>query len=465
MALSRQIRHYVACHPLLKAGDHLGVAVSGGPDSVALLRVLLELKGDLGIVLSVVHFNHKLRGEESDGDEQFVRDLAGAHGLGVHVSEADTKRFAREKELSIEAAARELRYSFFGRLVREGGLDKVATAHTLDDQAETVLLRVFRGTGTSGLSGIHPRLVIGPKGADWKGVIRPMLGVRRCQVESYLRELNQTWRTDSTNSETVFTRNRLRHELMPQIERDFNPEIVEALANLAEIARAEDEFWSAETAEAFVRVHRNQRLDIPELLTLHLSVRRRVLRLAAMQAGTTLDFFHSERILAQLEKSRGQIELPNGFRAVIEAGALRFETSQAQAKPCGYSYLLPVPGEVDVPELAIRVRAVVITEGEDTSRYNDEPRLALEHLPRELLVRNWRPGDRFWPAHTRSARKVKELLQERHLPAREKALWPVALAEDEIVWMRGFAVGSRYAVTQGKAVEIQAVPLSPSGDE
>ena len=459
--MTRQLRDYVARFRLLKPGDRVGVAVSGGPDSVALLRGLLELRPELGIVLSIVHFNHRLRGEESDADEQFVRELAGANGLDIRVSEADTRRVAREKELSLEAAARELRYAFFGRLIQEGHVDKVATAHTLDDQAETVLLRVVRGTGTSGLSGIHPRLVVGAKGPEWKGIVRPLLGVRRGEIEAYLNEIQQPWRTDSSNAETIFTRNRLRQELLPHIASDFNPEIVEALSNLAEIARVEDDFWSAETAAAFVQVHRNQRVEIAELLKLHPALQRRLIRLAAMQAGTSLDFHHSERILNQLGKARAQVELPNGFRAVLEAGGLRFEGAEPQAKPCGYSYRLSIPGEVEVAELGLRIAAVVITEREDGSRYNDEPRLAFNRLPAELLLRNWQPGDRFRPAHTRTAKKVKELLQERHLPGREKALWPVALAGEEIVWVRGFAVGSSFAARQGKTVLIEAVPLTP----
>jgi tRNA(Ile)-lysidine synthase len=250
--------------------------------------------------------------------------------------------------------------------------------------------------------------------------------------------------------------------LLPQVASSFNPRIVEALANLAEIARAEDDFWAQQTAEAFVRVYRNQQLDAQELRNLPLALQRRVVRLAAIQAGANLDFHHAERVLAQLTKSHGEVELPGSFRAIITPQAVRFEVETPQAKPCGYSYRLTIPGEVQLAELGIQVRAVLVTGNEgaaDSSRYNGEPRLALDRLPGELLLRNWRPGDRFWPAHTRAARKVKELLQERHLPAREKALWPVAQAGDDIVWMRGFPVASPYVARQGKAVVVEAVPL------
>lgn len=455
----RNLKDYIAQHNLLRPGDRVGVAVSGGADSVALLRALLETRSELGIVLSLVHFNHKLRGEESDTDEQFVLALAHKFDLLFHHHEADTRRFAGEKELSIEAAARDLRYAFFGRLINERRLDKVATAHTLDDQAETVLLRIFRGSGTSGLAGILPKLKV-KAGA----VVRPFLSTRRREITEYLRKLDQTWREDSSNTEVAFTRNRVRHQLLPLLESSFNPEIVEGLSNLAEIARVEDEFWAAETADSFLYCHRNNQLDVKALLTLHKAVRRRVLRLAAIQAGANLDFAHTERILDLAQSpAAGErtIELPGGFRAVLDGNVLWFETTEPKAKPCGFAYRLQVPGEVAIPELNLLVRAKVLSCEENNAGYNDDRRLALHRLTPDLMIRNWRPGDRFRPVHTRSEKKVKELLQDRRVPTREKALWPVALAGDTIVWMRGFPVSASHIAGEGPAVVIEELPLSP----
>jgi tRNA(Ile)-lysidine synthase len=451
---------YVAKHALLRPGDRVGVAVSGGADSVALLRCLLEAREEFGIVLSVVHFNHKLRNEDSELDEQFVGQLATRFDVPFQCDSADTRRFAREKELSLEAAARELRYTFFGRLVREGQLDKVATAHTLDDQAETVLLRLLRGTGTSGLAAVLPRLKVA-EGA----IVRPFLGSRRCDVLEYLNQIAQTWREDSSNVVPAFTRNRVRHQLVPLLETSFNPHVTVALANLAEVARAEDEFWSTQTAEAFVSCARPDHLDSAALCRLPLALQRRVVRLAAIQKGITLDFEHTERILDLIKGTRSNagrtIELPNGFRATVGSNAVQFESTEVQARPCGFARVLTVPGEVAIPELRILVRTTVISKGSELDGYNDDRRLALSRVGSELLVRNWRPGDRFWPAHTRSEKKVKELLQERHLPARAKALWPVALSGDEIVWMRGFPVSSRHLAKNENAVLIEELPLSP----
>ena len=454
----RSLHNYIARHALIRPGDRLAVAVSGGADSTALLHALVEARAELGIVLSVVQFNHKLRGEESEQDEQFVAELARKLDLPFHRAEADTRTIAWEKELSLEAAARDLRYAFFGRLIKDGTLDKVATAHTLDDQAETVLLRVFRGTGTSGLAGILPRLKVGD-GA----IVRPLLSTRRNELRAYLDEIQQAWREDSTNVQTTFTRNRLRHELLPAIASSFNPDIAEALSNLAEIARAEDELWAAETAEAFVRCQQQGSVDIVELLKLPKALQRRVLRLAAIQKGITLDFAHGERILDLLmirSHEEKTVELPNGFRAHVSKSALRFETADPQPKPCGFTYRLEIPGEVAIPELRLRVRASLVTGIDATDGYNGDHRLAMDRLTPELVLRNWRAGDRFWPAHTRSEKKVKELLQERHVPAREKSLWPVALAGDSIVWLRGFPVSARHLAKDEPAILLEELPLS-----
>ena len=264
---------------VLSAGDRVGVAVSGGIDSVALLRLLLELRGELGIVLSVVHFNHRLRGAESDADQEFVWGRAREFELEFFCDGDDTARFAAEEKCSVETAARELRYRFYHRLLLGAGepqglkpesllelngtselvpfpsvsptnsLNTICTGHTLDDQAETVLMRVIRGTGLRGLGAIHPRLAVEDESGELCGeIVRPLLGFRRAELEAYLRKIGQSWREDASNSDNRFTRNRVRHSLLPLIEREFNPSVAENLSELAEIARGEEDYWDNEAA-------------------------------------------------------------------------------------------------------------------------------------------------------------------------------------------------------------------------
>ncbi len=200
-------------------------------------RISLEI----GIVLSVVHFNHQLRGTDSDADEQFVADLAGHHKLELHLENGDTATYAKQKRLSIETAARELRYQYLRRLLAEARLNRIATAHTLDDQAETVLLRIVRGAGSRGLAGIYPQLSV----TESTTIVRPLLATKRKDLERYLKGLNQPWREDASNRDLRHARNRVRHGILPRLERFLNPAVRDALADTADIARAEEDYWQA----------------------------------------------------------------------------------------------------------------------------------------------------------------------------------------------------------------------------
>jgi tRNA(Ile)-lysidine synthase len=484
----------------IRAGQRLAAAVSGGADSVALLCLLLELRAELGVVLSVAHVNHRLRGDESDKDARFVADLASQHGLELHVSEAPLD-WHRNSEVGsgIEAAARELRYGFFRQLAREGHVAKIVTAHTLDDQAETVLLRIFRGTGIRGLSGVHPRISFEEQGRPFGEVIRPLLGFRRSALQEFLRERNQSWREDSSNRDIRFLRNRVRHRLLPIITEEFGEASVEHMGELAEIARAEEEHWrhghpeiAAASGDAGDRPRQAASLAVGPLFALPLAGRRRLLR--AWLEANARDASISFRLIEEaLELARGslhktsdktsdktsadktsagkRLELPGGrsflrshLRAgrqelLLESEAFDGRQQTGIGRPANYAHALPVPGAVAVPELGARFEARVVaadgvTEGERGQL------LAAELMPNQVLIRNWRPGDRFWPAHTAAAKKVKELLSDRHATGAEKKLWPVAVAEGSgLVWMRGFAVPAAFRASAGalKAIWIREI--------
>ena len=298
----------------LRPGMRLAVAVSGGADSVALLRALLLAAPEIGLVLSVAHVHHGIRDADADADAEFVAALAAEYGVAFHRRDVDTPAAAQANRETIEEAARHLRYQWFRELLASGEADAVATAHTLDDQAETVLHKLLRGAWTEGLGGIHPRVV--EARAEARGaILRPFLGVRRAEIESWLRSLGQSWREDATNADTAFTRNRLRHELLPVLA-GYNPQIYSQLANLATIARDEDAYWQAELARILpplllpgkpVRGGGRAASTDPgeasvafeiERLPSSLAVRRRILRAAARQLGTPLNFDQTERLLA-----------------------------------------------------------------------------------------------------------------------------------------------------------------------
>jgi tRNA(Ile)-lysidine synthetase-like protein len=521
----------------IRAGDRVSVAVSGGADSVALLCLLLELRAELGIVLSVAHVNHKLRGEESEEDQRFVAQLAEGHGLELHMCCAPVPVRPNGKTGSgIEAEARRLRYDFFRELAREGRVTKIATAHTLDDQAETVLLRIFRGTGIRGLSGIHPRIIFEEQGRTFGEVVRPLLDFRRASLQELLRERDQGWREDSSNRDTAFLRNRLRHRLLPLIAEEFGEAAIEHLSELAEIARAEEEHWelghpeilppppSAAEAASYSpavsarlkprpfkteskteiktasktefkiesRTESGARFETeferesmtkskearsePELLPPPETRQAASLRLAALLAlplatqrrllrgwieAHAPDLAISFRLIEEaLDLARGpagkKLALPAGhnlYGRYLRRGRQEILFEQTPFSNCcepgNYEHALAVPGWVEVPELGTKIEARVI----DVAVVPEDERgqlLDMERVPRKVVIRNWRAGDRYWPAHTAGSRKVKELLSDRHATGAEKKLWPVASADGcGLVWMRGFAVPAAFRAPPG----------------
>jgi tRNA(Ile)-lysidine synthase len=448
---------YIRKHALLKAGDRVGAAVSGGADSVALLRLLLDLRSEIGIVLSVVHFNHRLRGAASDVDQRFVADLAQHHKLEQHSESGDTSAHAAQGHLSIETAARELRYQYFQRLLAETRLNRIATAHTLDDQAETVLLKLARGAGTRGLAGIYPELLI-PESKIGASIVRPLLATRRKDLEIYLKDLGQPWREDASNRDLRHARNRVRHGILPRLERFLNPAVREALAETAEIARAEEDYWQNHVERLLPQMWSQQSstLNTAALVDLPLALRRRVIRAACESLGLRLDFHHVEEILALASATAKSIELPGAWVALRRKHDLCLERAPV-AVLSEYEYPLNVPGSALVPEINSRFEAVLIPRNR-IEEYNPDKLLNRARLSKQLRVRNWRPGDRFWPAHTKASKKIKGLLPGD--AGFERKLWPVVVDGHEVVWVRGLPTPAMLQPQdEDEVMIIQEVPL------
>jgi tRNA(Ile)-lysidine synthase len=456
----------LALHTALFApGDRVCVAVSGGADSTALLRTLLARRDELGIVLSVLHVEHGLRGQASIDDAAFVCALAEQFDLPCEVVRVDTQsRMAEEKE-SVETAARTLRYQVFRDVLATGKADKVATAHTLDDQAETVLMKLLRGAWTEGLSGIHPelRMEIATSGAGQNGrasgkiCVRPFLAVRRAQIEAYLQAIGQPWRQDASNDSLAHTRNRVRHELLPHL-REFNPQIDSLLDHMAYNARAEEQHWQAELDRVLPLLllpgkptrgggrsvstsigSSELAIETARLLELDPALQRRVLRAAAERAGATLDFDATERLLALVKQTAQgsgksiRLELSGEVSVERSARELRFCRSSVKSSSEATTYELRVPGSVDAPAFHARFTA---SWPEKVS----PPQAAIE-LPC-AHIRAWKPGDRVELSHSRGPKKVKEILNRMRISAEDRAAWPVVTWEGQIIWMRGVMVAN-----------------------
>lgn len=331
---------------LVGAGERVCVAVSGGADSVALLLALADAnreKESLGVVLSAVHVHHGLRGADADADERFVQELCERLNVPLFVERVDVAGRRESNREGLEEAARELRYRVFWLLIADGRVDVVATAHTLDDQAETVLMKLLRGAWTEGIGGIAP--VVEGKAQECLGrIVRPLLSVRREEVEAYLGDRGQAWRDDATNRDVSLTRNRVRHELMP-ILRSFNPGVDVALARLAEIARDEESFWQAEVARVLpqtllpgkpvrgggrsvgtVTGNSSCAIEVERLKSMNPALRRRVLRAAARSLGCRISAEETAKLLALagLGVVRPHVAARSGVRLEL-AGGLRAE--------------------------------------------------------------------------------------------------------------------------------------------
>lgn len=451
---------------MIHAGDSVAVACSGGADSTALLLLLHELSDSLGCVLSVAHLNHCLRGSESDADEQFVRRLAERLGLACYVELWDVGELSRQSKTNQEAKARELRLRFFRTLLEQGKANRVALAHTADDQAETVLQRLLRGAGTRGLTGIQPVMEDGHTEGK---IIRPLIQVRRAAVREWLLERGETWREDSSNQDVHFFRNRIRKQLLPLLG-EFNPRIVEALAHTAAIAREEEAFWETYLqpfCDSWIRWENGKALvDIDRLRDAPPAVAYRVLRWAmgrvaaagrldrASQPGT-MDFLHVELLLkwALSGQSGKSFSLPQKLEARKEFSHLILERRTENAKLAQgrvspeYGYTIHVPCTVTVREIGHCYRIEYVTLESGAARYNEMGSILLDAKLGEspLLLRNWRMGDAYQPEGHRSPKKLQDLFQRKRIPLRERAGWPVLLAGGRIVWVRGLAAAKGFS--------------------
>ncbi len=431
-------------------GRRVGVAVSGGADSVCLLHALVELAPRYDLRLQVLHFNHKLRGEESDADERFVADLAHRLCLEFHRGEADVRSLRAAARDNLEQTARRARYAFLKRFIRDGELDAVALAHTRSDQAETVLFRLLRGSSLAGLAGILPVT------AD--GLVRPLLEIDRSGVEQYLKERRIAWREDSSNADRSFARNRIRHELLPWLEQHWNPQLPKVLAHMAALAHDEETYWDAEIralSERMVRVDESRVvLNTRELATLPRALLRRVLRNAVRLAkGDTrsVDFGHVEALLdlVSQREGRGAARLP-GLEAIRSFHWLCLAPGDTSRTTRHWLLAdLAVPGTHAVPGCRSEIHLELIeTKSQtlvpaDCATVVSELNWRLISGPVEL--RDWRPGDCYRPVGHAHPRKLKDLFHNSRVPSWKRAGWPILMNSGKIIWTRQFGAAAEFA--------------------
>lgn len=438
---------------LFRPGMRIGVGLSGGADSVALLRALAARKAELGLVVHAAHLHHGLRGAEADGDLAFARELAATLEVPFHEARVDVAKEAAadpstgKAAESIEEAARRARYAWFRQLLAAGDLDAVATAHTLDDQAETVLAKFLRGAWTEGFAGIAPKLEFS-EGT----VLRPLLNTTRAEIEAYLGSLGQSWREDSSNKHLTFTRNRIRHELLPLLT-EWNPRLREHLAQMAVLAADEEAWWAAELARIAPQILLPGRavrgggrangsdssiaIDVTRLVALAPAVQRRLLRHTAGKLGSAPDFEATEmlRQLALDGRAGQKLELARGLRAERTPRELRLEigpvsqigseteTATLEHKGC-------IPCELVAPEFGVSLKVDFASGASVAKGRGNTP-------AGTATLRNWKPGDRVRLRYSSAPRKVKEVLERLKVTGSSRSMWPVLEYDGRIIWMQG----------------------------
>ncbi len=423
---------------MLPPGARVIAAVSGGIDSVCLLHVLKVLFPES--LSGVAHFNHKWRAEASDEDERFVAQLASQFNLPFFRAEASPKPGNREQN------ARRARLAFFKSLE-----STVALGHTRDDQAETVLFRFLRGSGLAGLAGIAPNA---------NGLIRPLLEITRAEIEHFLRERNIPWREDATNQDLSFARNRIRHDLLPQLARDWNPKITETLAKLADLAREEEQYWQS-VLDQIELIRTPTAIELPSHLifpvgqgdalqpALSRPLARRLIRRAISLAKGDLrqiDFNHVEAVL----NLRRRLQLP-GLTVTRSFDWIRFAASDpAPRAPVQIATSGKFPSPDGLTEICV-----------DIAHRNACDTLSMEACRSPLELRGWRPGDHYRPQGQSRDQKIQEMFQKARVPSWRRASWPILTSGDKILWARQFGVAEGLAAGRREMVlRIWEVSLS-----
>jgi tRNA(Ile)-lysidine synthase len=478
----KRVCETVSRHCMIRAGDRVGLGVSGGADSVAMLRIFAGLRTKLGIFIYVLHFNHQLRGVDADEDERFVRALADQFEFAFVSGRANVAGEAKLERRNVEDAARRLRYKFFNSAAETHGLNRVAVAHTADDQAETVLSHLLRGSGITGLAGIYP--VAGQ-------IIRPLLESNREELREFLRGIGQTWHEDLTNQDTSHMRSRIRHQLIPLLLRDFDSAAVTRLARLAMHAREDETFWRyLEDARFRVMACRESdgaiSVGISDLLIpmgisapstgpdsepagAATALTRRLIRkiYAELRGGREqLTARHVDSVLNLAAKSQSgaSISLPGIIVARLferlvfrktESGVGTVQAHEFPGSNRGFAYTVKRPEQLNsssivVTEIRRRFNLKIVDwppSPRDT--VSSGTALDFERVQWPLVLRNWRPGDSYRPQGSSRARKVKRLLLESRIPLNSRASWPTLTSQGKVIWVSGFPVADGLAAHVG----------------
>lgn len=433
---------------MIEKGETIFVGVSGGADSATLLYLLNEIKSSWKLKLGVIHVNHGLRGKASQQDELFVKKLARRFEIPVFTAHVPVKQKAKKEALSLEEAARELRYRAFEKIAGSKHIKKIALAHSEDDQAETVLMRILLGTGLQGLQAIRPKLA-----RNGIYFIRPLIEISRAQIRAFARVNSISYREDRSNQSKRFVRNRIRLKLIPELERSFNPQVKKALARLPHLLDFDLSFLEETAGRFYKRLAHDGKDEISfpkkSFLKLSPSIQYRLLgRAARALGGASIDFEHWNEFLNHLSTERNfTLQFPKKLFVVVTPEAVRIK--KAKKAPLCFSHPLSLNKPLHIPEIGATLSCQVLSGRPKTVRKEDKSFewFDLNKLSFPLTVRSRKPGDRFQPLGQVKPVKLKRFLINKKIPAEDRGRLPLVVSKNKIAWAAGVALGESFKVT------------------
>jgi len=443
----RKILQFINKHEMISHGNKVLVGVSGGPDSMAMLYALYQLRYELDFCIHIAHLDHQFRGEESKADANFVNKHAKLLNLPITIESRNVPLLIEKENLSSEAAARKARYEFYEYILKKENCDSVALGHNADDQAETVLMHLIRGSGMRGLIGIRPV----------RGVyIRPLLNVYRTEIDKFLSDIGIVPRQDSSNLKPIYFRNKIRLQLLPLLESNYNPNIKNIFCQTAEILRAETEVLNNLCNEKMADCVEFQSDDeihiaVNYFKSLSVAIQRRILRSAIEEIIDVneiidINFGHIESILEIIssESPNLSLRLPHQIEVVKKYNkiVIRKYVSRKKNK---FNYKIGVPGETEIPEIGAKITTKFDSDCLPVAdRYKEV--IDYEKIKLPLFLRTRRPGDRFQPLGMKGSKKLKDFLIDLKIPLEQRDKVPLLTSGEEIVWVVGYRLDERYKI-------------------
>lgn len=443
-----KILEYIKKYNMVEPGDKIVVGVSGGADSLVLLHVLNEISPVFSLKLAVAHVHHGLRGKDADRDADFVEKICRDWQIPFYLKKVDVRELAYNWGISEEEAGRKVRYEFFDQVLRDIKGQKIALAHHRDDQAETILYHLIRGTGPKGLQGMKPV-------RDGR-IIRPLLQISKKEIEEYCREKGLKYRVDATNKDTVYARNRIRNVVIPYIQKHFNPNFSESLIRLGDILQEEEEFLSYYSEQMFkkwVRVaYGEASIPLEFLNRCPKAIRRRIIRLAVEKLVNNMidiSYTHVEQVvnMALYSSAGSSLDLPGNLKIRKDYEALVLSNDEKTCSIPFFQYPITIPGRVFIKELDIEITCQR-TEKPDV--LHKGPRciyVDADKIKGSLWIRNRKDGDRFQPLGMKGTKKLKDYFIDKKVPRSQRDAIPLVVDENSIIWVAGYQLNENYKIT------------------